>query len=362
MKKLTFLLSIFAVMFLYGNSFAAEINFQKGSFQEMLQKARSENKLLMVDFVTDWCKWCVELDRKVYSNADVADFANSHQVNFKIDAEKGEGVDLAKKYSVKGYPTIVFIDGDGNEVDRIYGYVEAADFLKTIKDYNAGVNTAAALKKMLTEDPNSPEANYQMANKLINTGTGEETEINAYLNKVLSVDPKNTKGFTDDAKIMIASRKQDVEGIKAFIKEYPTSNQIKDAYILLASTYADKNDVKNADKAYDEAMKKYGKDDAAFRLSYSEYLMGRVYSITQNKSASKKELKEGLKLIDKLMPFVKGSVNEASGYYLQSNIYLTMKDYTKAMTSINNAIKIYDKKSYQDQKKKIESASKETSK
>ncbi|MBK6878588.1 MAG: DUF255 domain-containing protein [Ignavibacteria bacterium] len=97
--------TLIAVLFLlvFQNT-KADVEFANGSFSEILEKAKLENKIIMIDFVTDWCKWCVETDRKVYTNAEVYEFANSNQINWKIDAEKGEGPDLAKRYGVKGFP------------------------------------------------------------------------------------------------------------------------------------------------------------------------------------------------------------------------------------------------------------------
>ncbi len=93
MKKLYFLL---ALLFVLGSS-QAQIKFEKGSLADVLSKAKSENKVLMVDVLTEWCKWCVELDNKVYANPQIYEFANANQVNYKIDAEKGEGVDFTRK-------------------------------------------------------------------------------------------------------------------------------------------------------------------------------------------------------------------------------------------------------------------------
>lgn len=154
-------LIVLAFIFLYNLKVSAEeINFEKGTFKEVLAKAKSENKILMIDFFTDWCKWCVELDKKVYTDNEVAGFANTKQVNWKIDAEKGEGIDLAKKYAVSGFPTIVFVDGNGDEVDRIVGYIPAKDFLKKIKEFSEGTNTFGAYSKILKSNPDDVKANY----------------------------------------------------------------------------------------------------------------------------------------------------------------------------------------------------------
>src|SRR5947208_2761716 len=124
MKKVTILL---ALLFITKLS-VAQIDFKQGSLADVMQMAKDQKKVLMIDVMTDWCKWCIELDNKVYSKQEIGDFANSNQVSYKIDAEKGEGIDFAKKYNIHGYPTILFVDGDGNEIDRIVGYVPVKDF------------------------------------------------------------------------------------------------------------------------------------------------------------------------------------------------------------------------------------------
>ena len=59
----------------------------------------------------------------------------------KIDAEKGEGIDLAKQYGVRGFPTIIFANDKGIEVDRIIGYRPPESFLKELKRIYSGKNT-----------------------------------------------------------------------------------------------------------------------------------------------------------------------------------------------------------------------------
>jgi thiol:disulfide interchange protein len=108
MKKAILLVALFFT----AQYAAAQINFEKGSVAEVLAKAKAENKLVMVDVMTDWCKWCIELDNKVYAKPEISDFANANQVNYKIDAEKGEGIEFAKKYKRQGFPSILFLDGD----------------------------------------------------------------------------------------------------------------------------------------------------------------------------------------------------------------------------------------------------------
>jgi thioredoxin-related protein len=352
--KLAIKILIITLMFAFTyNAFAGDIEFQKGTFKEILAKAKAENKIVMIDFFTDWCKWCVELDNKVYSNDEVSGFANKHQVNWKIDAEKGEGVDLAKKYEVAGYPTIVFADANGKEIDRIVGYIPVQDFLKMMKDFNDGKNTVGALQKILSKNPDDPEANYKMAEKKINNENKPE-DAKILLNKVLKSDPSNKTGYKDKAVYLLASMSGKTDELENFINNYPNSEKVKDAYISLAETvFQQTGDLVKAQVWYDKAFEKYGNNDEAITFSYAQIALQTIAMIIKLENPTDENLKYGLDLIDKCLPTVKGSINEGSFYYYQSEIYFRMKDIDKANTSIDKALAIHDKKVYRDQKEKI---------
>ena len=104
--------------------------FASGSFDEALARARSEKRLLLVDVYTDWCGWCKKLDREVFADARVAEAARN-LVAVRVNAEKG-GEKLAEKYDIQGFPTILFVDGSGDVVKRIDGYVGAAEMLRIL--------------------------------------------------------------------------------------------------------------------------------------------------------------------------------------------------------------------------------------
>ncbi|MDQ3019735.1 MAG: thioredoxin fold domain-containing protein [Bacteroidota bacterium] len=351
MKSLIKSLIIFFIFVITKTSPATDVGFATGTYQQILDQAKSQNKIVMIDFVTDWCKWCVETDRKVYTNSDVASFANDRQINWKIDAEKGEGPDLAKKYGVKGFPTIIFADAEGIEIDRIYGYLPAELFLQKMKDYNNGVNTFGAIKKMIEDDPDDPAANYMMADKI--SSNGLEGDVKIYLEKTISLDPSNAKGYTDDAKFMLAYMNEDPAILKSLLTEYPSSEKVKDGYINLASYYAEKGDYKTADQFYEDAFTKYGKNDFDLMQSYGGLLLSKGYNTMKDEKATKEDRKEAIKTLEECIPYVKGTVNEASVYYVMSDLYYQNKNLKKANECIDMAIKIYDKKSYQEQKIKI---------
>lgn len=353
MKTIIKLLILILLLVFSQNIYANEINFEKGTYKEILTKAKSENKIIMVDFFTDWCKWCIELDKKVYTNEEVSDYANKYQINWKIDAEKGEGIDLAKQYNVSGYPTIIFIDGDGKEIDRIVGYYPAKVFLKMMKDYNEGKNTVGSLQKILSKYPDDPEANFKIAEKKVNNENKTEDAI-ILLKKVVSADPENKTGYKEQADFMLASLSGKPEEIEAFIKNYPSSEKVKDAYISLAETeFHNSGDLTKANVWYDKAFEKYGINDETVGFSYAQTVLQTLAMIVKLENPTEENLKYGLELIDKSLQYVKGSVNEGSMYYYQSDIFYKMKDTDNANIAIDKALLVNDKKVYREQKEKI---------
>ena len=97
------------------------IQFMEGSFSEALAKAKEEGKMVFMDCFTVWCGPCKILAQKVFPLKEVGDFFNEHFVSLKMDMEKGEGVELAKRFHVTSYPTLLVLDSDGNLRHRLSG-------------------------------------------------------------------------------------------------------------------------------------------------------------------------------------------------------------------------------------------------
>jgi thioredoxin-related protein/uncharacterized protein YdcH (DUF465 family) len=349
MKIKSIILAI--VLLVSVKAFSNEINFVNGTYAEILAKAKAENKVVMIDFFTDWCKWCVELDKKVYTVAEVADFANANQINWKIDAEKGEGIELAKKYKVEGFPTVLYVNSDGEEIDRIVGYFPAKDFLPLMKDYVAGKNTVKSLKLTLSTNPDDVEANFRLGKKAADAGN--MVEAKRYFEKVASLDAGNKAGWTDDAELYIAQIKNTPADIEAFINKYPDSDLAKQAYIYLAEVSLEGNDYTKADGYYKKLFEKYGKSDDEISFAYGQYLLTKAYSITKKEKLSIEDNNKGIELSNECLEYVKGGVNEASCNYYLAVFYLNLGDKKKANECIDKAITIFDRKSFREFKEKI---------
>ena len=102
---------------------ATGVDFQRQPFDDLLAQAREQDKIIFIDAYTTWCGPCKMMDAKVFPDAEVAAVFNERFINAKFDMEKGEGIDLAKRYSVMAFPTYLFVDGEGDLVHKGIGYI-----------------------------------------------------------------------------------------------------------------------------------------------------------------------------------------------------------------------------------------------
>ncbi|MCC6137840.1 MAG: protein-disulfide reductase DsbD [Bdellovibrionaceae bacterium] len=106
---------------------------------ELIVKAKSEGKPVIIDFFADWCGACVELDEKTFSTNSFKDATKDFYL-LRVDAtEHFEGLDeLQKKYEVYGLPTIIFINskGDFRKDLSLTGFEDVDNFLNRLKDLN----------------------------------------------------------------------------------------------------------------------------------------------------------------------------------------------------------------------------------
>lgn len=142
MRKTSWILVIAMTLCLYPfvQASAADQIQWAPNYDAAVTKAKASNKLIMADFYTDWCVWCKKLDSDVYTNPSVIQNTDK-VVPVKVNAEK-EGVDLAKKYNITGYPTILFLTSDGTVIGRIIGY-------KPANEFNTLIDTFVDLQKEL---------------------------------------------------------------------------------------------------------------------------------------------------------------------------------------------------------------------
>ncbi|MCG3125847.1 MAG: Thiol:disulfide interchange protein DsbD [Phycisphaerae bacterium] len=130
-------------------------------WQAAKSDAEKSNKLIMVDFYTDWCGWCKKLDKDTYTDEKVIKLAAQFAC-VKLNAEK-EGKEQAVKYGVQGYPTILFVQANGDVVGRIGGYMKPEPFAAEMTKIAQSVTDLAKARETLAKNPDDPAANAKVA-------------------------------------------------------------------------------------------------------------------------------------------------------------------------------------------------------
>jgi thiol-disulfide isomerase/thioredoxin len=115
--------------------FSQGIEFEHGTWNDVLAKAQQTNKPVFVNVYTSWCGPYKTMSKEIFPLEEVGKVYNANFVCYQVDAEKGEGAEITKHYEVAGYLTYLFIKGDGTLF-----YI--ADGAKTAKDFIAISNMA----------------------------------------------------------------------------------------------------------------------------------------------------------------------------------------------------------------------------
>lgn len=159
-------------------SAAWAVKFEPGTppFADVLAKAKAEGRPVFLDFTTEWCGWCRKLEKDTYTQAAVGEVMKGF-VNVMVDAEKGEGPDLAKRYRVSGFPTLVIVDATGAEIDRIGGYRPPGPFTAEVKRILAGEGTLPALRKLHLEAPDDVGAGLAYGVRLAQSDPSAAEEL-----------------------------------------------------------------------------------------------------------------------------------------------------------------------------------------
>jgi thioredoxin 1 len=101
-----------------------------GSLSEALQKAKTSDKQVFAVFESDTCTYCHQLRQNTLNDAQVMEKLNESYVVVIINVN--DSPEIASKYNVYSTPTMLILDGEGNELKSIEGYYGPEDLIKMI--------------------------------------------------------------------------------------------------------------------------------------------------------------------------------------------------------------------------------------
>ena len=122
---------------------------QWASFSIGLAEAKTRQTPVFVEFYATWCGACKSMDRNAFRDARVARKLRD-LVAVRVNAEEQtprdglKGVDLANRFRVEAYPTLLVLDSKGKELARLVGAPDAPGFLRWLEGAVTGASGAGS--------------------------------------------------------------------------------------------------------------------------------------------------------------------------------------------------------------------------
>lgn len=204
MKTLFYLISILLITIacVYQKPEKEEVKFINAA----ITRAKTANKLLILEFWTPECGPCIKLKYDIFENEKVRKFLNENFILVQISPSDSVYKPLWKLYNLASQSTVIFMDKNRNEIDRTVSYDGTRDsYLSYLKEVSEGRNLYSVVFSTYKKDTLNVKSNYVLAKKLLFRYQIEDA-IKQF-NKVLKYDPYNKLGYNAECTFRIAESK-----------------------------------------------------------------------------------------------------------------------------------------------------------
>lgn len=155
------------------------------SIEQVKALSAEKDVPILLKVGTEWCSACQAFDKAVAENAGFKADIDRHVVLAQIDAEKGEGVDVAKMYGVKGYPTFLLVNAKGEVMDRWMGFNKEEGLTSTL---TAALEDPTTLSEKMERFRTEPNVSDAIKIGDIRACEGFPAEAVAYYSRAASLD------------------------------------------------------------------------------------------------------------------------------------------------------------------------------
>ncbi|MEM6724639.1 MAG: thioredoxin family protein [Bacteroidota bacterium] len=106
------------------------IQFFEGTYEEALEQAKAENKVIFLFADAVWNGSGKRMKKSAFLDPEVVTYHHANFINLDVDMERGEGPQLARKFRIMAYPTLLYLDKEGNVIQKHTGALSTIDLLE----------------------------------------------------------------------------------------------------------------------------------------------------------------------------------------------------------------------------------------
>ena len=334
MKRSIIFIFLFSISL---SSYAQGIEFVHVKWQEAMEMAKEQDKLMFVDSYAEWCGPCKRMAKNEFVKADVGAIYNENFINLKLDMESKNGRTFDSKYPVSAYPTMFFLDGEGKVVKKIKGGQKGEQLISMAKQAIKGHDTSGKYKEKYDTGDRSYDVVYSYVEALNRSGKPSLRISNDYLKSNPEITKEEKLKFYHvatvdaDSKIfdMMIENKSDiisVVGAEAFDKKVTSAcnKTVNKAVEYETETLLEEAITKS--KALSSGSEEYG---LSAKMSYAKSMKNKPMYASAAKDISK--------------IYLKGEVDKINDIVL--TIHKIFGDDTEMLETAKDISKKYFKKS-----------------
>ncbi len=213
------------------------------SYEQALKEAQLGDKLILAYLYTDWCGYCKKMEAETFTDKTVIDEMSDRYVWLKLNAETDEeGRRLQERFNITGYPGLLLLNGEGQEMERISGFVPPGAFRERVAAAAGGPGSFVSLLRTAGREPGSVDVQYRVAEKYIERG--EFSPAIDHLRRVIELDPDNNSGKADLSYYYLAlslasqgNEEMALLELDSLVSSFPRSDYVADSAFLRGQIY-----------------------------------------------------------------------------------------------------------------------------
>jgi len=272
-------LFILGILFSTASIHAKGIEFFHGTWEEALEKAEAEEKIIFVDAYAEWCGPCKRMAKNVFTDSEVGGFYNKNFINLKMDMEKPENAIFRKGYPVAAFPTLYFIDFTGDVVHQVKGAQSVEQFIQLGKSVVGKTDRSDFYAETYENGDRSPKLVYNYVKALNKVGEPSLKIANEYLKSQKDLTTSENLKFILEATTEVDSRVFDLLiQHRAAVEKITSGQTVEDRIEQAAKTTLDKAIAYESEDLLKEAqdkMKKHYPEQANSFFLDSEMLYAK---------------------------------------------------------------------------------------